>query len=59
MSCQNNDRHSCALPVLRDEDHVISHECKAEKGGTKTVGAPDYVLVVQNPENGTDFLPGS
>ncbi len=56
-----NPRTSCkgTFPKIRNEDHLIVHSCKRPKGGTKTVGAPQYVLSVQNPTNGTDFLPGS
>lgn len=45
-------------PVIRDHDHLISHGCETERGGTKVAGAPSYVLVVRNP-SGNDFLPGS
>jgi hypothetical protein len=35
-------------PVIRDRVAKISHSCKSERGGTKTVGAPEYKLVVKN-----------
>lgn len=28
---------------------VLSHHCRAERGGAKTAGVPAYVLVVKNP----------
>lgn len=35
-------------PVIRDEEHVMSHQCHSPQGGTRTVGAPEYVLSVEN-----------
>lgn len=35
---------------------LLSHNCKAERGGTKTAGAPEYVLVVKNAP-GEEALP--
>jgi hypothetical protein len=28
---------------------ILSHHCKAERGGSKTAGVPAYVLTVKNP----------
>lgn len=48
-----------SVPVIRNQDKLIVHDCKTEAGGTKTVGPPKYVLEVKNPETGSEFLPGS
>ena len=61
MGCPKDNRTSCkgTVPKIVDSHHLISHKCRAEQGGTKTVGAPQYKLVVRNPTNGTDFLPSN
>jgi hypothetical protein len=41
---------SCAVPVIRDVDKVLSGDCKTEKGGDMTVKPPQYVLIVTNPD---------
>jgi hypothetical protein len=35
-------------PVIRDRQAKIVDHCKRERGGTKTVGAPEYKLTVTN-----------
>lgn len=40
-------------PVIRDSDHELSHRCRRPRGGDTTQGAPEYKLVVTNPDNGT------
>jgi hypothetical protein len=47
MSCGKNK--SCAIPVLRDTEKVYTGRCKRPRGGDKTVGVPQYKLVVTNP----------
>lgn len=42
-------------PVLRDEDHVITHTCKTPVGGAKTVGVPEYHLTVTNLPDPNDL----
>ena len=34
--------------VIRDRIAKLSSRCKSERGGTKTVGAPQYVMTVTN-----------
>lgn len=41
---------SCAIPIIRDGDHVLVGDCKTEQGGDMTVKPPEYVLIVTNPE---------
>jgi len=41
---------SCAVPVIRDVDKVLSGDCKTEKGGDMTIKPPQYVLIVTNPD---------
>ncbi len=38
----------CSIPVIRDEDSVMSHTCTSPQGGDKTAGVPQYVLEVTN-----------
>jgi hypothetical protein len=47
MGCHKGNK-SCAIPVLRDKEHVYSSRCKAPRGGAKTAGVPEYVLKVIN-----------
>jgi hypothetical protein len=47
MGCHKGNK-SCAIPVLRDKERVYSSRCKSPRGGAKTAGAPEYVLVVKN-----------
>lgn len=35
-------------PVIRDRHRDLDHECRREQGGTKTVGVPEYKMVVVN-----------
>lgn len=39
------------MPVLRDTKNtkLFSHDCKTMRGGTPTIGAPEYKLQVTNP----------
>lgn len=37
-------------PVIRDTEQELVHACDREQGGTKTVGIPEYTLVVTNLE---------
>lgn len=41
---------SCAIPIDRDPDKILSGDCKTEKGGDMTVKPPEYVLIVTNPD---------
>ena len=35
-------------PVIKDRVAKISGHCKSARGGTKTIGAPKYKMVVKN-----------
>lgn len=35
-------------PVIRDRERIISTRCERPRGGTKTVGIPQYKMVVTN-----------
>lgn len=38
-------------PVIHvGEENGMEGECKSARGGTKTVGVPEYVMTVTNPE---------
>lgn len=52
------DSRGGCVPVLHDENvsppepydgGVITHSCRAEEGGTKTIGAPQFELTITNP----------
>jgi len=52
MSCEKfiDSRGGCT-PVLKNLNDAIVRQCEAIECGTKTIGAPDYVLIVSNPDN--------
>ena len=42
-------------PVIKDR--ALSHTCERTRGGTKTIGVPEYKLTVTNPVDDTVLPP--
>lgn len=49
------DSRGACHPIHPDPDQILVHSCTVEEGGTTTVGAPQYELVVENPPSDTLF----
>lgn len=49
------DSRGGCKPIHPDPDNLLIHSCTTEEGGTTTVGAPQYELVVENPPSDTLF----
>ena len=57
---ENSNHGACGQPKIDDTTtQELVNDCSRECGGTKTVGIPQYVMTVENPPDGTTFLPGS
>lgn len=48
----NECKRGTFVPPISGEDLV--NDCCPPEGGTKTVGAPQYELVVKNPDEGVE-----
>ena len=44
-----NGTKSCAIPIIRGEEKLLSTHCQPVRGGTMTIKPPPYVLIVTNP----------
>jgi hypothetical protein len=51
MSEKFIDSRGGCTPVLKNLNDAIIRQCEAIECGTKTIGAPKFVLVVTNPDN--------
>lgn len=43
-----DEKRNGTVPVIHDADHALVHDCRRERGGTKTIGIPQFVPVVEN-----------
>ena len=59
MSCFRKGNASCAIPVIRDLEHLMSHRCKTEKGGFSGPGVVPYQMTVTNLPESAAFATGS
>ena len=50
MTNDHDNNKSCAVPLTRDPDKVLTGDCRPAQGGDMTVKPPEYVLIVTNPD---------
>lgn len=52
-----SDSRGACVPVLNDPDHVFGPHACAARGGTMTIRAPVYELVIENPPDDVERNP--
>ncbi len=44
----NGGKRSSNTPVIHDPEHALVHDCRTERGGTTTIGVPQFSVVIDN-----------
>lgn len=56
MSESHNTTRGRCNPVLHDPDRVVNAGCRRPRGGDKTIQAPLFILIVNNPGEAGNFF---